>query len=108
MLAAIDKFIGRKLPPATIERMEQYNTLFRARGAPRFEDLRDKQDGERAFNARSAMASIETISTLLARVTGRRKAALVFSEGMDYDLAGLRTRGRSAGCRSDGSRSAIA
>ena len=96
MLAAIDKFIGRKLPPATVERMEQYNTLFRARGAPRFEDLRDKQDGERAFNARSAMASIESISALLARVTGRRKAALVFSEGIDYDLAGLRTRGRSA------------
>ena len=96
MLAAIDKFIGRKLPPATVERMEQYNTLFRARGAPRFEDLRDKQDGERAFNARSAMASIESISALLARVTGRRKAALVFSEGVDYDLAGLRTRGRSA------------
>ena len=96
MLAAIDKFIGRKLPPATIERMEQDNTLFRARGAPRFEDLRDKQDGERAFNARSAMASIESISALLARVTGRRKAALVFSEGVDYDLAGLRTRGRSA------------
>jgi VWFA-related protein len=96
MLAAIDKFIGRKLPPATIERMEQYNTLFRARGAPRFEDLRDKQDGERAFNARSAMASIETISTLLARVNGRRKAALLFSEGVDYDLAGLRTRGRAA------------
>ena len=96
MLAAIDKFIGRKLPPATIERMEQYNTLFRARGAPRFEDLRDKQDGERAFNARSAMASIESISAVLARVTGRRKAALLFSEGVDYDLAGLRTRGRSA------------
>jgi VWFA-related protein len=96
MLTAIDKFIGRKLPPATIERMEQYNTLFRARGAPRFEDLRDKQDAERAFNARSAMASIETISALLARVTGRRKAALLFSEGVDYDLAGLRTRGRSA------------
>src|SRR4029453_2898066 len=42
------------------------------------------------------MGSIETISTLLARVTGRRKAALLFSEGVDYDLAGLRTRGRAA------------
>ncbi len=93
VLAAIDKFVGRKLQPATVERMEQYNLLYRGRGAPRFEDLRDRQDAERAFNARSAMASIESVSALLARVTGRRKAALYFSEGLDYDLAGLRTRG---------------
>jgi VWFA-related protein len=97
LLAAIDKFIGRKLPPATIERMEQYNMQFRGRGSPRFEDLRDRQDGERAFNARSAMASIESISALLGRVTGRRKAALFFSEGLDYDLSGLRSRGRVPG-----------
>lgn len=95
--AAIDKFVGRKLPPATIERMEQYNLLFRARGRPRFEDLRDPHDGERAFNARSAMASIEAVSRVLARVTGRRKAALLFSEGVDYDLSGLRSRGRIPG-----------
>ena len=94
LYAAIDKFIGRKLPPATVERMAQYNMLFRARGRPQFEDLRDPQDGERAFNARSAMASIEALAGVLAKVTGRRKAALVFSEGLDYDLSGLRTRGR--------------
>jgi VWFA-related protein len=94
LLAAIDKFIGRKLPPATVERMEQYNALFRARGRPQFEDLRDRQDGERAFNARAAMATIEALSAVLGRVTGRRKAAIVFSEGVDYDLSGLRSRGR--------------
>jgi len=93
VLAAIDKFVGRKLQPATVDRMEQYNLLFRGRGSPRFEELRDKHDGERAFNARSAMASIESISALLARVTGRRKAALYFSEGLDYDISGLRSRG---------------
>jgi VWFA-related protein len=97
LLAAIDKFVGRKLRPATIERMEQYNTFFRARGRPRFEDLRDPDDAQRAFNARSAMASIESISGVLARVSGRRKAALLFSEGLDYDLSGLRSRGRIPG-----------
>lgn len=97
LLAAIDKFIGRKLPPATVTRMEQYNLLYRARGAPEFEDLRDTHDAERAFNARSAMASIESISTMLARVTGRRKAMILFSEGLDYDLSGLRSRGRTPG-----------
>jgi VWFA-related protein len=97
LLTAIDKFVGRKLPPATIERMDQYNMLFRARGRPTFEDLRDPLDAERAFNARAAMASIEEVSTTLARITGRRKAALLFTEGLDYDLSGLRSQGRSAG-----------
>lgn len=93
LFRAIDKFLGRKLPPATVVRMEQYNRFFRARGRPQFEDLRDPYDGERAFNARAAMASIEAVSSVLARVTGRRKAALLFSEGVDYDLSGLRSRG---------------
>lgn len=97
LFAAIDKFVGRKLRPATIERMEQYNTYFRARGRPQFEDLRDPRDAERAYNARSAMASIEAISGVLARVSGRRKAAILFSEGLDYDLSGLRSRGRVPG-----------
>lgn len=97
LFAAIDKFVGRKLRPATLERMEQYNTFYRARGRPRFEDLRDPQDAERAFNARSAMASIESVSGVLARVSGRRKAALLFTEGLDYDLSGLRSRGRLPG-----------
>ncbi len=94
LLTAIGKFVGRKLRPATVERMDQYNLLFRGRGRPRFEDLRDRQDGERAFNARSALATIESVSGVLARVSGKRKAMLVFSEGIDYDLSGLRSRGR--------------
>ncbi|HEY8550363.1 MAG TPA: VWA domain-containing protein [Vicinamibacterales bacterium] len=95
LLAAIDKFIGRKLRPATIERMEQYNQLFRGRALPLFEDVRDRADGERAFFARSALATIETVSGVLARASGRRKAMLLFSEGIDYDLSGLRSRGRT-------------
>jgi VWFA-related protein len=92
--AAIDKFGGRKLRAASVERMEQYNLLYRGWGAPRFEDLRDRQDGERAFNASSALQTIETVSTVLSRVRGRRKAMILFSEGIDYDLSGLRSRGQ--------------
>ena len=33
-------------------------------------------------------------------MTGRRKAALLFSEGLDYDLSGLRSRGRVPGAPS--------
>jgi VWFA-related protein len=94
LVASIDKFVGRKLRPATVERMEQYNMLYRGRGRPNFEDLRDRQDGERAFNARSSLATIEAVSGVLSRVSGKRKAMIVFSEGIDYDLSGLRSRGR--------------
>lgn len=94
---AIDRFIGQKLRPATVERMDQYNLLYRGRGAPQFEDLRDRQDTERAFNARSALATMETICSVLARVSGRRKAMILFSEGIDYDLSGLRSRGHMPG-----------
>jgi VWFA-related protein len=97
VLRAIDRFSGSKLRPAVIERMEQYDLLFRARGRPGYQDLRDPQDAERAFNARAAMATIEAAATSLARLSGRRKAALIFSEGLDYDLSGLRSQGRSAG-----------
>lgn len=94
---AIDQFVGRKLPPATVVRMEHYNQFFRARGRPQFEDLRDPYDAERAFNARAAMGSIEAVALVLARVSGRRKAAILFSEGVDYDLSGLRSRGKVGG-----------
>lgn len=97
LFRAIDHFVGRKLPAATVVRMEQYNQFFRARGRPRFEDLRDPYDAERAFNARAAMGSIEGASRVLARVNGRRKAAILFSEGVDYDLSGLRSRGKVTG-----------
>jgi VWFA-related protein len=97
LLRAIDRFIGQKLRPATVERMDQYNLLYRGRGSPQFEDLRDRQDTERAYNARSALATMETICSVLARVSGRRKAMLLFSEGIDYDLSGLRTRGHIPG-----------
>lgn len=94
---AIDQFVGRKLPAATVVRMEHYNQFFRARGRPQFEDLRDPYDAERAFNARAAMGSIEAVALVLARVNGRRKAAILFSEGVDYDLSGLRSRGKVGG-----------
>jgi len=92
VIGAIDKFVGRKLRPATVERMDQYNMQFRNRGAPNFEDIRDKSEGERGFNARAVFGTIEIVSTVLSRVPGRRKAMLLFSEGMDYDLTGTRAR----------------
>jgi VWFA-related protein len=84
LLAAIDKFMGKKLRSPTLERIDDY---YRQRGMPgTIESLKDPLAFERAYNARALLESIGNISTLLAGVSGRRKALLMFSEGIDYDI----------------------
>ena len=101
LTAAIDRFQGRKLPSAGVEKLALH--VRRAsvptedeRGNPTpirtVEGLQDAQaivdplDQQRALNVRRALQSIENISEWLADVQGRRKALLFFSEGFDYDI----------------------
>ena len=101
LTAAIDRFQGRKLPSAGVEKLALH--VRRAglptedeRGNPTpirtvegFQDAQaivDPLDQQRAFNVRRALQSIENISEWLADVQGRRKALLFFSEGFDYDI----------------------
>lgn len=84
LLAAIDKFMGKRLRSPTLERIDDYN---RQRGMPgAIQSVKDPLAFERAYNARALLESISNISTLLAGVSGRRKALLMFSEGIDYDI----------------------
>ena len=98
LIAAIDRFIGRKIPSANVERLavhlresanEQANDSQAIRspeGAQRARDVQDPLDPERGTNARRALEAIENVSTWLSDVQGRRKALLFFSEGIDYDI----------------------
>jgi VWFA-related protein len=87
---AIDFFVGRKLRSATLERQEVYNQFFRGnRGRPRPEDLRDTADQERSANARAALQTLATATSILGRIEGRRKAVILLSQGLDYDISGL-------------------
>jgi VWFA-related protein len=100
LLAAIDRFIGRKLPSANTERLAAHlrdvagqealadgsQPIRTAEGAQRARDIRDPLDPERGTNARRALQSIEDTSKWLSDVQGRRKALLFFSEGIDYDI----------------------
>jgi VWFA-related protein len=87
---AIDRFTGRKLRSATLERQEVYNQFSRGnRGSPRPVDLRDTADQERAANARAALSTLTSATTMLEHIEGRRKAVLIVSEGIDYDISGL-------------------
>ncbi len=84
LLAAIDQFMGRKLRSPTFERIDDYYRQMRMSGT--IESIKDPLAFERAYNARALLESVGNISTLLAGVSGRRKALLMFSEGIDYDI----------------------
>jgi VWFA-related protein len=98
--AAIDRFLGRKLPSAGAEKLavhtrqianqnamsEESQEIRTSEGLQQAQSIKDPFDMERALNARRALQSIENISGWLADVQGRRKALLFFSEGFDYDI----------------------
>ena len=79
LLAAIDKFMGRKLQSATVERLN--NPVNPSTGT-----LDDPSLQERAFRARSTMSTIRKLAEFMAGVRGRRKAMLLIGEGVDYDI----------------------
>jgi VWFA-related protein len=83
LLAAIDKFTGRKLRSATLERLEGVRTN------PDTGNVgpgTDPSEIERAFRARQVMSSVRRLAEFMAGVRGRRKAMLFISEGVDYDI----------------------
>jgi VWFA-related protein len=84
MLDAVDKFMGRKLRSSTLNRIE-YESV--TRGVRQAGDrIDDPDDMERGLNARNALSSLRQISQYLTGVSGRRKALVYFSEGIDYDI----------------------
>lgn len=87
LLAAIDGFTGTKLRSATLELEEERQRAGRD-GMPAHGG-RDPSDEERAYRAQSLYSVLERLADPLARVERRRKALLLFSEGVDYNLADL-------------------
>jgi VWFA-related protein len=83
LLAAIDRFVGRKLRSPTLERLEGLR-INPATGGLEAPD--DPSLFERGYRARSAMAAIRNMAEFMAGVRGRRKAMLLIGEGIDYDI----------------------
>jgi VWFA-related protein len=83
LLAAIDKFTGRKFRSATVNQLENIQ-VDPATGA--LVAGPDIDRDERAFRARSVMATIRKLADFMAGVRGRRKAVLLIGEGVDYDI----------------------
>ena len=88
LLAALDRYQGRKLRSSTLERIDQY---YMTRDTDRDSDSRSRRiddplEQERGYNARVALDMLAGVARWLSSVPARRKALLFISEGIDYDI----------------------
>jgi VWFA-related protein len=112
LLAAIDKFQGMKLRSSTMDKLDGYyqdlaiaeglsaqkgervdptsdevrnaSSFSRGQGYPnRTYDINDMERGQRALGV---LGQLKSYAEFLANVRGRRKAMVLFSEGIDYPV----------------------
>jgi len=89
LLAALDRFQGRKLRSSTLERLDYYymnRDALERRNDGRPERIDDPTAPERGYNARVALDTLAAAAKWLGSVPARRKALLFVSEGIDYDI----------------------
>ena len=98
LLAAVDRFQGQKLPSITSERLAVHLNDRAMENATSSGDesastssnatqrADDPRDAERGMNARRALGAIKNVAQWMADVPGRRKALVLFSEGIEYDI----------------------
>jgi VWFA-related protein len=91
LLAAIDRFTGRKLPPATLALIDARQQQQEGKSTAAQED---PDEAERVANARSTMRTLTSLAVWLTPIRGRRKAIVYVSEGVDnynyFDVFGSR------------------
>jgi len=108
LLAAIDKFVGRKLRSTVIEKADYYFTQTlkemevnqsddpdstdppqsgTIRGPNGYSDITtDPDDFERGHRAQQVLGSLKKLAEIMGGIRGRRKAVVMFSEGIDYPI----------------------
>ncbi|RPI55547.1 MAG: VWA domain-containing protein [Acidobacteria bacterium] len=109
LLAAIDKFVGRRLRSAAVEALERHYQRQLTKGlgdndaelAPdpgaAIVDAAapiDVRDMERDHRAHAVLDTLRNLGDFLSGVRGRRKAVLLFSEGLEMpirEIYGVRT-----------------
>ncbi|MGE0041410.1 MAG: VWA domain-containing protein [Vicinamibacterales bacterium] len=82
--ASIDRFMGRKIRSATLGRLDQESLTRGTRQSG--ETIDDPDDAERAYQARNTLDIVKNLSEFLGGVSGRKKALIFFSEGIDYNI----------------------
>ena len=99
LLAAIDKFMGRRLRSAAVEALERHyqNELTTLNRPENYVDpdggVRDSaaafdiRDLEREQRALAVLDTLRNLGEFLSGVRGRRKAVLLFSEGLEMPVS---------------------
>ncbi len=105
LLASVDRFVGQKLRSAAIDELDAYYqglldrshadtqtdgqaTVARSTELARSGTIR-QYDQERNQRALNVLRTLESLSEFLGGIRGRRKAVLLFSEGIDQPLRDL-------------------
>lgn len=84
LLRSVDMFMGRKVRSATMNKIDEEA---RTRDTRQTGDrINDPDDFERGYQARQALETVKNLSEYLGNIRGRRKALVLFSEGIDYDI----------------------
>jgi VWFA-related protein len=83
LVASVDRFMGSKLPSATMTTLDDY---YAQRNSGSGREARDTSQMERGFKARNTLSALKGVADFLAGVRGRRKAVVWFGEGLDYNL----------------------
>ena len=111
LLAAIDKFQGRKLRSTVIEKADYYFQQHlkeleinqpnpddpdapsgppqsgTVRGPNGYSDITtDPDDFERGHRAQQVLGALKKLAEIMGGIRGRRKAVVMFSEGIDYPI----------------------
>lgn len=95
LMAAVDKFIGTSLRSATLNKADDYRSQQRLGGRSVGNSLATSQSAnpymdadamQREYEASATLGAISSLSDYLAGVHGRRKALILFTEGIDYDI----------------------
>ena len=103
LLAAVDRFAGRGLRSATLSKLDTLSTNTEARRGAKTPELgrpdSDTESPERAQAARATLSMVRRLSELMAGIHGRRKALVLFSEGIDYNINSAMAASRPVGVR---------
>ena len=84
MLRSVDMFMGKKVRSATMNKIDEEARTRDTRAVG--DKIADPDDFERGYQARAALETIKQLADYLGNIRGRRKALVLFSEGIDYDI----------------------